>query len=79
MILHEEGVAILLVYGAELFPPRNGRPGMRCTVDARGTVLIEPVGYPCATTRQAALEEARQTCLDAGLEVTGVLTVRKRL
>lgn len=80
-MLHEEGVAILLAYGGALFPPKDGHPGMRCTVDTKGEVLIEPVSYPCATTRARALEEARQVCVAADLEVIGfssVLMVRKR-
>lgn len=76
------GTAILLVYGARLFPARDGKPGMRCTVDSRGAVLVEPVGYPCASTSSAALTVARRTCEDAGLLVVPVagrraLIVRK--
>jgi hypothetical protein len=73
--LTETGVNILLVYGAKLFPPRTdpqGRlvPGIRVTVDQKGTALLEPVGYPCATTADEALEAAAYTCIDAGLSVT---------
>jgi hypothetical protein len=68
--LTETGVNILLVYGAKLFPPQNGKPGIRVTVDQKGTALLEPVGYPCATTADEALEAAAYTCIDAGLSVT---------
>lgn len=77
------GTAILLVYGAKLHPPRDGQPGMRCLVDERGTVLIQAIGYPTAEERDAALDLARRTCEDAGLDVQPVfndryLIVRRR-
>ena len=67
--LTRTGTEILLVYGAKLFPARADRAGMRCTVDGQGVVLVEAVGYGCATARAAALALAAETCLDAGLEV----------
>lgn len=71
--LTRTGTAILLVYGAKLYPPRNGRPGVRCIVDSYGAVLVQAVGYPCEVSRAQALDEARRTCEDAGLAVTSVL------
>jgi hypothetical protein len=68
--LTQTGVNVLLVYGAKLFPPQNGKPGIRVTVDPKGTALLEPVGYPCATTADEALNAAAYTCIDAGLVVT---------
>lgn len=70
--LTETGTAILLVYGAKLYPARDGRPGMRCIVDGRGVVLVQAVGYGCATARGAALQLARETCDAAGLRTTPV-------
>lgn len=69
MALTRTGTEILLVYGAKLHPARNGRPGVRCTVDGHGAVLVEAVGYPCATTRGLALIEAQRALLDADLDV----------
>lgn len=87
--LNPEGVAVLLVYGAKLFPPGQGRPGIRVTVDAQGTCLLEAVGYATEAAGEQAIEEAGQTCLDAGLVVTSAprwvetrypaLVVRRRL
>lgn len=70
--LTRTGVEFLLVYGARLFPARGTEPGMRCTVDSRGAVLIEAVNYPTPAGRATALAEARQTCVDAGLLVVPV-------
>lgn|SRR5687768_2580947 len=73
--LTQTGVNVLLVYGAKIFPPRTdaqGRivPGIRVTVDGKGTALLEPIGYPCATTADEALQAAGMTCWEAGLIVT---------
>jgi hypothetical protein len=70
--LTETGVNVLLVYGAKLFPPQNGKPGIRVTVDGKGGCLLEAVGYPCMTTADEALQEAGRTCIDAGLIVTAL-------
>lgn len=64
------GVAVLLVYGAKIFPPQGGKPGIRVTIDGKGGALLEAVGYPCMTTADQALDEAGKTCIDAGLIVT---------
>jgi hypothetical protein len=69
MSLTETGVRILLVYGAKLFSAGDGRPGMRVLVDEDGMCLITPVGYACPTARRLALDQARQTCEDAGLRI----------
>lgn len=63
------GVSMLLVYGAKLLPPRDGKPGIRVTVSTDGSCLLETVGYPCPTTAGEAIEAARQTCLDSDLDV----------
>jgi hypothetical protein len=84
--LTQTGVNVLLVYGAKLFPPQNGKPGIRVTVDGKGTALLEAVGYPCTTTADQALQQAALTCIDAGLIVTDspawlsrpAIVVRKR-
>lgn len=67
--LTRTGTEILLVYGAKLFPAKAGRPGMRCIVDGDGVVLVQAIGYGCATARGAAIQMAAATCLDAGLLV----------
>lgn len=73
--LNPDGVAVLLVYGAKLFPPAVGpdgsrRPGIRVTVDAHGTCLLEAVGYANHEAANLAICAAAQTCLDADLIVS---------
>ena len=80
--LHPTGVAILLVYGAHLHPPRNGKPGMRATVYANGDVHVQPVGYVDWIEERRAMYAALNTCLAAGLQVAlrdsrGFITRRK--
>lgn len=69
------GVSMLLVYGAKLLPPRDGKPGIRVTVQTDGSCLLETVGYPCPTAAAQAIEAARQTCLDCELEVLPATTI----
>lgn len=70
--LKPEGVSMLLVYGARLFPPRDGRPGIRVTVDKHGTCLLEAVGYDHRGDAIRAICEAAQTCIDSDLVVSFV-------
>jgi hypothetical protein len=70
--LNPIGVAMLLVYGARLHPPRNGNPGIRVTVDGQGICLLEAVGYPDHAAGNLAICEAAQVCIDAGLVVSFV-------
>jgi hypothetical protein len=73
------GMAVLLVYGAELFPPRDGHPGIDVVVDARGTVKLTAVGYPDWLAAERAIDKAERTCRDAGLEVTRTSDARIRI
>jgi hypothetical protein len=75
----ETGMAILLVYGAKLFPPRDGDPGIEVMVDARGTVKLTAVGYPNHIAADHAITAAERTCLDADLEVSRLPDARSRL
>jgi hypothetical protein len=76
--LTPEGVAVLLVYGAEIkvargprFPGDPGQPGIRVTAGyADGTVLLEAVGFPHLGESVPAIQEADQACVDAGLDVS---------
>ena len=70
--LTAEGVAVLLVYGAEIKVARNGRPGIRVTAGYHdGTVLLEAVGFQDFERVEAvrAIREADQACVDADLDV----------
>ena len=69
-LLSATGLAVLLVYGAEIMPPREGRPGIEVTVDKYGTVLLEAVGYPTDPEAHTAIAEAAQACVAAGLLVS---------
>lgn len=65
--LDQRGVAILLVYGAKLFPPRDGSGGVRCLVQINGDVEVTVVGYPTRAGAALALDAAYETCKNAGL------------
>lgn len=67
--LKPEGVAMLLVYGARLMPPREGKPGIRVTVEEDGACILQAVGYPDQPAAQTAIARAHQTCVDANLDV----------
>jgi hypothetical protein len=75
----QTGMAVLLVYGAELFPPRGGHPGIDVMVDAKGTVKLTAVGYPDWSAADTAIEKAERTCLDAGLSVARTPDTRVRI
>lgn len=68
--LQPAGVSMLLVYGARLFPPKDGKPGIRVTVDKHGTCLLEAVGWPSLQQGLDAIKAAEQTCLDSDLIVS---------
>ena len=58
-MLTANGVAVLLVYGAEIKAARAGQPGVRVTAGYHdGSVLLEAVGFECATTGTAAIKTA---------------------
>lgn len=69
-LLTATGLAVLLVYGAEIKVARAGQPGVRITADAAGDVLLEAVGWPDGPSAQTAISEAHSACVVAGLEVT---------
>lgn len=69
-LLTATGLAVLLVYGAEIEPPRDGQPGIRVAAGYHdGSVLLEAIGYPCFSTGNTAICRAAQACIDAGLRV----------
>lgn len=70
----DAGVSVLLVYGAELYPPKaradgSISPGIRVTVDGKGTCLLQAVGFDSQPAAQTAIARADQACVLAGLEV----------
>lgn len=79
MTLTDTGVAVLLVYGAEIFPPRPGRPGVNAIVYADGTVLLEPGGFSSRHAAAHAVSQAAEVCYRAGLDVTDGPRPRTRL
>lgn len=77
--LRGQGVAVLLAYWAELYPPGRGQPGVECS--GEGEVTVRVIGYRCPTDRRRALNQAAAVCEDAGLVVahlSGGFSVRRR-
>lgn len=71
MSLTRTGLSVLLVYGAEILPPRDGQPGIRVTGGYRnGTVLLEAVGYDSEPEAHTAIARAAQACIAADLRVS---------
>lgn len=69
--LDPNGVRILLVYGAKLRISRDGRQGIRVSAGYHdGSVMLEAVGFNTGGQATAAICEAAQACLDAGLGVS---------
>lgn len=63
--LRGQGVAVLLAYWAELYPPKGATPGVECSGSV--SVLVTAVGYPAPEDALVALSAATAVCQDAGL------------
>jgi hypothetical protein len=73
------GTQILLVYGARIFPPRSGRPGINVIVHEGGDVLLEPSGFGSQHAAAQAIHRASDVCHEAGLDVLAGPRPRTRI